>query len=236
MMLKNYFSLGCFWLSFIFLMPQVKAQSFQQTYPESFRQAVDYCETINTPLQKVASKYALKSEELIPIVFPECARYRIFQDQIETTALQVLYINFGEAYADFSIGHFQMKPSFIEQLEEFVSSHEEMQGFGFIANYEGFEDPQEVRRKRLRRMVEEQWQLEYLCCVFKALELIHQEESFDTENDRLLFFATAYNCGFLSNQQRVKSWMQRSYFPEGEENEWSFSYHQVSHEYLKLKK
>ena len=53
----------------------------------------------------------------LAVVFPEIVRYSDLEDLIQIRALKVLYVQYGRKYADFSVGHFQMKPSFIEQLE-----------------------------------------------------------------------------------------------------------------------
>lgn len=44
-------------------------------------------------------------------------RYNALKDDIESESLKVLYVQFGKTYADFSIGVFQMKPSFAEGVE-----------------------------------------------------------------------------------------------------------------------
>ena len=51
------------------------------------------------------------------IVFPELMLYNSVKDDIESESLRVLYVQFGKAYADFSVGPFQMKPSFAEEVE-----------------------------------------------------------------------------------------------------------------------
>lgn len=56
------------------------------------------------------------AQRLQAIVFPEIMRYNGLKDGIETESLRTLYVQFGEDYADFSIGLFQMKPCFAQQL------------------------------------------------------------------------------------------------------------------------
>lgn len=64
-----------------------------------------------------------EGSEALAIVSPELIRWTAFKDFFETTALELLYVKKGKTYADFSIGHFQIKPSFVEQLEAYVSQH-----------------------------------------------------------------------------------------------------------------
>ena len=63
-------------------------------------------------------KYQLNPYFVLAIVFPELIRYSKLQDVIESNDLKVLYVQFGDTYSNFSIGRFQMKPSFCEQLEK----------------------------------------------------------------------------------------------------------------------
>jgi hypothetical protein len=51
------------------------------------------------------------------LVFPEVMRYNSLKDDIETESLRTLYVQFGQEYANFSIGIFQMKPTFAVQVE-----------------------------------------------------------------------------------------------------------------------
>ena len=42
---------------------------------------------------------------------------------MEITLLKALYINLGEDYANFSIGQFQMKPSFAESIHKQITDY-----------------------------------------------------------------------------------------------------------------
>lgn len=227
--LKEY--ILCLVAAMILYSPKVNSQSYQDIFPLSFEQALEFTEKIRPDLENIALQYNLSGNQLLPIIFPECARFSLIQDIIETTGLELLYVNFGEAYADFSIGHFQMKPSFIEELEAFVSKNSSMHAFLFIVEYPNT-SLKEIRSIRLQRLSNLKWQMKYLCCVFKALEIIHRKKEFVDEKSKLLFYATAYNCGFLSKAEDVNKWMDKKYFPYGALNYYSFTYHQVVLEYL----
>lgn len=65
---------------------------------------------------------SLKANGLFPdlakaIVFPEVIRYSVIRNKLELHGLFTLYVQYGERYSDFSVGYFQMKPSFARQLE-----------------------------------------------------------------------------------------------------------------------
>ncbi|MCA6428753.1 MAG: hypothetical protein IM613_04900, partial [Cytophagales bacterium] len=62
--------------------------------------------------------FGLPVDEVLAVVFPELIRFNSIQDKIEVLALESLYIQYGKSYANFSIGRFQIKPSFVEMLEK----------------------------------------------------------------------------------------------------------------------
>jgi len=67
----------------------------------------------------------------------------------------------GADYANFSIGYFQMKPSFVEQLEEFIQADSLLR-----RKYRDclFIKPQEraARVTRVDRLITIEWQIKYL--------------------------------------------------------------------------
>jgi hypothetical protein len=76
----------------------------------------------NALIQKMAKKYNQNNMPVLSIVFPEIIRYNAFKDFLETKTLEWLYVEYGKDKADFSIGLFQMKPSFVEKLEKYLQA------------------------------------------------------------------------------------------------------------------
>lgn len=133
----------------------------------------------------------------IAIVFPEILRYSAVRDWAETRALEMLYVQYGKDYADFSIGHFQMKPSFTEQIEadyQKLPPENRVQFSGF----RGFSltDDELSRRLRIERMKDIHWQLRYLVIFCKVMEEKYNEYSNKDIKNKLIFYATAYNTGY----------------------------------------
>ena len=80
-----------------------------------------------TDFIEVAAQTETEATELAAILFPELIRYSVYKDFFETQALELLYIDYGKKTADFSIGRFQMKPSFAEAVEAYILAHEQLQ-------------------------------------------------------------------------------------------------------------
>jgi hypothetical protein len=130
------------------------------------------------------------------IVYPEVMRYNSLKDDIEAESLRTLYVQFGAEYANFSIGIFQMKPTFAEEVEtkakQFLadSINKELQ-----LEYTSTE-AEEIRRERVERLKDEEWQLIYLTAFISICNNIYHNKEFSSATEKLQWYATVYNAGF----------------------------------------
>jgi hypothetical protein len=130
------------------------------------------------------------------IVFPEVMRYNTLKDDIEAESLRVLYVQFGKEYANFSVSTFQMKPSFAEEVETKAkellpdSVYNELQ-LGYTVS-----DEETVRSQRLKRLLDEDWQMIYLTAFTALCDTIYNYKVFSSALEKLQWYATVYNAGF----------------------------------------
>jgi hypothetical protein len=130
------------------------------------------------------------------LIFPEVMRYNSLKDDIETESLKTLYVQFGQEYANFSIGLFQMKPTFAIQVETKAkqlltdSIYKELQ-----LNYE-VTDEELIREKRIERLRDNQWQLVYLTAFICICNETYEQKQFTSKQEKLQWYATIYNAGF----------------------------------------
>lgn len=151
------------------------------------------------------------------IVFPEVMRYSEWKDDIETESLRVLYVQFGKEYADFSVGIFQMKPSFVEQLEQEArlllpaDIYNELQ-----LNYKTG-DEQNIRQQRIDRLRDADWQLVYLTAFVALCNHLYKGRYFSSELERLQWYATVYNAGLNRSDEYIakKISQEQFYFIQG---------------------
>jgi hypothetical protein len=202
-------------------------------FQSAYSAASLFCKSVQPVMDSVATRFSLQSSSLLPIVFPECMRYSVRMDMAETTSLEVLYVNFGKGYADFSIGRFQMKPSFVEQLEEKVKSDSlALKAYQFITKYGEGNNSKAIRMQRISRMESLQWQMIYLCCFYSVAELRFHAIVFANASDRIRFYATAYNRGFMNSQMEIERWQTICIFPSGKVDvENNYPYGEVSIHY-----
>jgi len=164
----------------------------------------------------IAESLRLPPEETaiaLAVVFPEIIRYSDLEDLIQVRALKVLYVQYGRKYADFSVGHFQMKPSFIEHLEadwNRLISAEEKSAAGIPAFLIG--DKSDLRRERILRLDDPRRQVDYLRVFIEVMKKRYRNVVFSGAEDRLRFYATAYNSGFAAGETRLRRAMREKKF------------------------
>ena len=90
----------------------------KQVFGSDYTWAVNWLQQNKAVIQKNADQFNIPAKELMAIVFPELIRYNTVFDAIEINSLKYLYVSEGKDYADFSVGYFQMKPSFAEMVEQ----------------------------------------------------------------------------------------------------------------------
>ena len=189
---------------------------YAQVFGEDYQKAVDYCIQNKEQIKEKAVQYNLPAAELTAIVFPELVRHSSFQDFFETAALELVYVSKGKEYANFSIGQFQMKPSFVEKLEATIKKNDSLkQQFKSIISYPNVEDKTK-RKIRLERLKNQTWQLDYLCCFYSITTNKFANELGQLSPEmRLKYLATAYNCGFDKSWETIGNWTTRACYPYG---------------------
>lgn len=139
--------------------------------------------------------------QILSIAFPEMLRFDSYSDYLETSSNQILYVNEGKKASDFSTGYFQMKPSFIEDLENYVASTENLKSYNWIIIQKKNEI--EARKERVNRLGNFHWQLRYLNVFWHIAEYKYQNIDFKTTQDKIRFIATAYNYGFTKQEKEI---------------------------------
>lgn len=134
------------------------------------------------------------------IVFPELIRYSKWQDEIEMAAVNGLYIQKGTKGANFSIGRFQMKPSFAEEVEAAWNQSALAKEYGFVFN---LQPNAEARRSRIRRLSSMQGQCRYLAIFIRLQFLRHPQLQQLQLKEQVGVLATIYNCSFSTTWEQA---------------------------------
>ena len=130
---------------------------------------------------------------------------------MEITLLKTLYVNLGEDYANFSIGQFQMKPSFAEKIREQSPSVPGHRSGIIFKKRSEFDDIKDFRKSIVRDLEDPKSQFDYLVVFIKLCDKNYKTNRKD-EVARLKFLATAYNFGIDKSASRIESMTDKKFF------------------------
>ena len=183
---------------------------FQERRAEDYDFALSISKQIFTKLKEEKYPYAL---EVSSVVFPELLRYSEFRNELESLMNECLAFASEESNG-FSIGLFQMKPSFAAKVEALLCENPELKEKYASIDYGGDLSSFDSRLKRIKRLNDFDLQLEYLKAFtdFEVKILGLEEEAF---TQRLSFLATAYNYGIQIDRDVLEPVLSWQTFPSG---------------------
>lgn len=211
-MLKRVIFVLALGLPFVFATAQ---EDYGKIFSSDYSKANQFFVTEENWINDIIDSFHLKRKEIKAIVFPELIRYNSIQDKIETFALESLYIQHGKTYANFSIGRFQIKPSFAECIEiDFIKMFGESALKKFLKTIV-VDTMQNIasREARLKRIKDEETQLTYVCLFFKIME--QKYPIWKTDKEKIRFFASAYNSAYRKSAKEIKEFANKNFFYAG---------------------
>ena len=210
-----------FFLSFLFLFVisgAVFAQNyssepllfFQERRSEDYDFAISVSKKIFIKLEEEKYPYAL---EVSSVVFPELLRYSEFRNELESLMNECLAFASEESNG-FSIGFFQMKPSFAAKVESLICENPELKEKYTLIDFGGDLSSFDSRVKRIKRLNNFDLQVEYLKAFadYEVKVLSLDEEDY---TQRLCFLATAYNYGIQTDRSVLEPVSNWQTFPSG---------------------
>ena len=152
----------------------------------------------------------------LSIAAPEHIRYQELSNLMEVQALRLLYAELGSEQVDFSVGYFQMKPSFVETLEDRIRNDEALQDqYADLIGYYASE-LSAIRQERIDRILNVKYCKRYLMA-FE--QILRKEYKADLDplspKEQLHFMATAYNMGWGHSTKDIQTYQTRKRFPYG---------------------
>lgn len=200
---------------FLFLSSFTKISSQSTDYKEIFGSNWDKAlafEAENKSWMKpVLERNHIPYEIAIAVIFPELVRYSALRDKMEITLLKALYINLGDQYANFSIGQFQIKPSFAEIIRrDGPAALGRRSGIEFDQP-EKFNDISDYRKSIVTDLEKAETEFSYIVAFYKICEKKYRINKMD-ERERLKFLATAYNYGIDKSEEEIQRMTDRKFF------------------------
>lgn len=199
--------------------------SFFSLYPQESNKTISDFVECRESIQEILKNVNEEDRVIgLSIVAPEYSQYSRFLDFIELRTLYIMYLNTGTS--SFSVGPFQMKPNFIEDMEEYISSNRILK-----KKYEHLLPRGSSRDKRKFRLENlSSWigQLKYLELFIAIAKDKTKNLSLSSSKDKLFHWATLYNGGIKLSNDEVSSLQNIKQFPRYEN---TFNYAQVAYEF-----
>ena len=191
--------------------------NYKQVFGSDYTWAVNWLQQNKAVIQKNADQYNIPAKELMAIVFPELIRYNTVFDAIEINSLKFLYVSEGKDYADFSVGYFQMKPSFAEMVEHDLA---ELKDTLFVSRSKlsglyNLADNAPNRKARIARITSVEMQLQYLCAFYKICQEKFADKKFSSTAEKVKFFSTCYNAGYHRDYESLQTFQKKKYYHTG---------------------
>lgn len=178
-------------------------------------------------IKEKASKFNIDYRVAVSVVFPELVRYSALRDKMETAMLKTLYINLGDEYADFSVGQFQMKPSFAGDINKSIDKIRDRRLRRLFRKQSSFDNIREYRSSIVRDLESIERQFDYLIAFIKICE--HEYPlNMMTDEERIKFLASAYNCGLLKGEDYIRSMEGKKFFSTKLVPSENYSYTEIS--------
>ncbi len=206
------FSLLVFLLIFIFIsisLPIVviaqghnKTVDVSEALGDRYYDAVEYLEK-NTWIYDTLIKANISPELAYSVVFPSLTRYSALKDIMETSAMKTLYVQSGRKYAKYEIGRFQIRPSFAELVERSATKYK-LTDYKFKTT-----NNPKARSERAKRIDTPAWQVQYLILYVKIMDKRFSHLKWKNPQDKVRFYATAFNIGFNRNERAIRYFMSK---------------------------
>jgi len=176
-------------------------------FGDSWNKALEFVEQNNSWIKPALRKNGISYAEAVAVVFPELVRYSALRDKMEIALLKTLYRNLGDDYADFSVGVFQVKPSFAEKI---IGETSGTRTGRFFKTRNEFPNDYQFRANIITELEDPQKEFRYVMAFMKICKgkfTISGDES-----ARIAFLATAYNTGFWKSEEDIREMTEKKFF------------------------
>jgi len=187
---------------------------YQKVFGSDYSNALEYFKKNRSTITKHLKYHSVKKELIIPVIFPERIRYSMVRNFLETAAVEIIYIDLGSDYVDFSIGDFQIKPSFSEKVEKFIAQSNQLKRKYKLLTDFGKKKNSQKRKERVRRLKSLNYQLIYIAAFYDIVNLKFKLEN-KSDIEKIKFLAAAYNHGFENDKLSIEKHINEKYFPYG---------------------
>ena len=197
-------------------------QKYKQYYNSDFEFALNFFKKHKKEFTICANSINESPEFVFSIVAPEISQYSSLSNLLESNTLKILYVQGGSTYGNFSLGYFQMKPLFVEKMEDKIRVEKRLK-----AKYAGVllksQDIKETRKQRLYHLNSIEWQLKYLGLFCDLMKKKCKYMKFKNNEEKLRYYCTAYNSGMDLAEKNIHKMYNKKFFPHFGELKFNYS-------------
>jgi hypothetical protein len=201
--------------------------NYSEIFGDDWTKALQFESENRSWMEPILAKNHISYKLAVAVIFPELVRYSALRDKMEITLLKALYINLGDDYANFSIGQFQMKPSFAGMVREQSNSVLNRRSGISLKRKSDYDDIKDYRRSIVMDLEDPKSEFNYLVAFMKICEKNFRTNRMD-ELSGLKFLATAYNCGINKNSAEIEKMIDKKFFNTKLFKTQNYSYADVS--------
>lgn len=209
--------------------PFIVTPDYKQVFGDKYWQALHFISTERWMTDSLFA-HSIQPKFALAIIFPELIRYSTIQNYIELQGLFTLYVQYGSLYANFSVGRFQMKPTFAEQVEKDSKLYlnDEVPVTIVVSDSSYF------RQMRVKRLQSSRWQVQYLIWFIHVMDTKFKHLEWKSVEEKIKFYATAYNCGYMHSEAYIRSKMVlNSFYTTLISSSIRYNYSDISVDYFK---
>lgn len=207
--MKNLFI--CLLFIGLFRTGKSQPENYQVVFGEDWKKAETFEKENRHWIEPILAKNHVPYKLAMAVVFPELVRYSALKDKMEVGLLKTLYVNLGNEYADFSIGIFQMKPSFAETIRDESSTYSGRRSGITFKNLSSYDDIKDFRKSIVIDLEDPESQVIYLISFIQICEKKFNLSRLDEEK-LLKFLATAYNFGIDKKPLEIVRMSDKKFF------------------------
>ena len=198
---------------FAFLLKPCSAQpmDYSEIFGSDWQKALAFLEENNSWIKPSLEKYNIPYQEAVAVIFPELVRYSAIRDKMEITLLKTLYRNLGDDYADFSVGIFQVKPSFAEKIRSIAPEAMGKKARTLFKKRSSYKYDHDYRAAIIVDLENPRNEINYIIAFFTICRDRFNIGQMDEES-RIKFLATAYNTGFWKSREEIMKMEEKRFF------------------------
>ena len=202
--------IACFLAAFSHI-GSAQSLNYPELFGEDWNKAVLWEQENRNWMEPVLVKNHVSYPLAISIIFPELVRYSALRDKMEISLLKTLYVNLGEEYADFSIGVFQMKPSFAERIRDESTAFLGRQSGIVFKSISDYDDIKDFRKSIIRDLEDPEGQVAYLISFIRICEKKFNMSRY-SELAHIKFLASAYNFSIDKTAIQIEKMADKKFF------------------------